>query len=123
MAQICTALMPTLLGVQKLVLEFYRWVMPIEWQNEEIVDGTTWHDLLRSFIGLNKLRICGSLSQELSRALQVDEIGLNPSFLPDLQEIEFYAKSDENIFGPFLHARQVSGHPIRSTRYAFCLKC
>src|SRR6266404_2778102 len=116
MAQICTALMPTLLGVQKLVLEFYRWVMPIEWQNDEIVDGTTWHDLLRSFIGLNKLRIYGSLSQELSRALQVDEIGLNPSFLPDLQEIQFDAGSDENMFDSFLRARQVSGFSVRPVR-------
>jgi hypothetical protein len=46
--------------------------MPTEWQNGEI-DGTTWHELLRSFIGVKELRICDSLSEELSRALQVDE--------------------------------------------------
>ncbi|KAH9046542.1 hypothetical protein EDB84DRAFT_1466190 [Lactarius hengduanensis] len=90
--------------------------MPAEWQNGEI-DGTTWHELLRSFIGVKTLHICGGLSKELSRALQVSEIGSDPGLLPDLQELasgiaELYVDS---LFGSFIHARRVAGRPIRSS--------
>ncbi|KAH9023214.1 hypothetical protein EDB85DRAFT_2292934 [Lactarius pseudohatsudake] len=85
-AQVCSAFMPTLSGVEWLSLDLYDKEMPAEWQNGEI-DGTTWHELLRSFIGVKTLHICGGLSKELSRALQVSEIGSDPGLLPDLQEL------------------------------------
>ncbi|KAH8995981.1 hypothetical protein EDB92DRAFT_111668 [Lactarius akahatsu] len=68
-AQVCGALMPVLSGVEKLTLGFHKETMPTKWQNGEI-DGTTWHELLRSFIGVKELHICGALSEELSRALE-----------------------------------------------------
>ena len=52
---------------------------------------------------------------QLSRALEADEIGLDPGLLPDLQEIvsddhgTMYADS---LFGSFIHARQVAGRPV-----------
>ena len=110
-AQICSALMPVLSGVQKLKLDFDGPIIPTEWGNGE-TDGTTWHELLRSFIGVNALHICGALSQELSRALQVDEVGLDPGLLPDMQEIQFY-ESVDRLFGSFIHARIVAGRPVR----------
>ena len=111
-AQICSALIPALSGVEELTLEFLGKMMPTELQNGEI-DGTTWHELLRSFIGVNELRICSALSEELSRALQTDEIGSDLGLLHGLQEIQFYGKREDNLFGSFIHARRVAGRPVR----------
>ena len=76
-----------------------------------MIDGTTWHELLRPFMFVNELRICDELSEELSRALQVDEVGLDPGMLPGLQEIVI--QFNEALFGSFIHARQVAGRPVR----------
>ncbi|KAH8995949.1 hypothetical protein EDB92DRAFT_1967189 [Lactarius akahatsu] len=113
-AQICCALMTPLSGVQELRLDFDGATVPTRWQNGEI-DGTTWHELLRSFIGVNMLRICAALSEEVSRALQVNEVGLDPGLLPGLQEIVI--ETADSLFGSFIHARQVAGRPlaVRST--------
>ncbi|KAH9059700.1 hypothetical protein EDB87DRAFT_1621104 [Lactarius vividus] len=112
-AQICSALMPALPDVQKLRLDFDGGVMPTKWKNGEI-DGTTWHELLRSFIGVNELCICAALSEEVSRALEVGEAGLDPELLPSLQEIEFefYGKMADKLSGSFIHARRVAGRPV-----------
>jgi hypothetical protein len=79
--QICNALMHALFGVEELRLIFHEETMPTEWQNGEI-DGTTWHDFSGSFVGVKELHICAALSQELSRALQVDDVGSDPGFYP-----------------------------------------
>ena len=115
--QICRELMPVLSGVEKLTLDFHEEMMSTEWQNSEI-DDTTWHELqlLRSFIGVKELRICHSLSEELSRALQVGEIMTDPGLLPDLQELisELRKGRTSGLFRSFIRARQVVGHPVRS---------
>ena len=79
-AQICSALMPALSGVLKLRLDFDGLVMPAGCGTCDI-DSIRWHELLRSFIGVNELRICGPLSEEHSRALQADKVGLDPGLL------------------------------------------
>ena len=121
-AQICSALMPGLYSVEVLTLDFHEQIMPTEWQNGEI-DGTTWHDLLRSFIGVKMLRICDSLSGELSRALRVDEIGSDPGLLPYLQEIEseseFNVVTVTGLFGSFMDARQDAGRPVHPAFTSF----
>ena len=118
-AQICNAIMPALAGVQKLKLDFDGPTLPTRWGNGEI-NGTTWHELLRSFVGVTELRICGAFSQELARALQVNEVGADPGLLPGLQEIviQFFGA----LFGPFIRARRVAGRPVR-LRYAHYLSC
>ncbi|KAI9438915.1 hypothetical protein H4582DRAFT_2142014 [Lactarius indigo] len=108
-AQVCSALMPALLGVEKLTLDLYGRMMPTEWRNGEI-DGTTWHELLKSFVGAKELRICRSLSGELSRALQMEGVGSDAGLLPDLQEL---ACVSTRVFDHFIHARRVAGRPIR----------
>jgi len=115
-AQICSALMSALSGVVKLTLNSYRLGMPTDWQNGEI-DSTTWHELLRSFIWVKELRICDTLSEELSRALQVDEIGSDPGLLPGLQELvsEFKGWRANSLFGSFIDARRAAGRPVRSS--------
>ncbi|KAI9432060.1 hypothetical protein H4582DRAFT_1126248 [Lactarius indigo] len=112
-AQICSALMPALSGVEQLMLNLYDEMMP-EWQNGEI-DGTTWHELLRSFTGVKVLHIGHTLSEELSRALDAGEVGSDPRLLPSLQEIanEFEGEHADGLFGSFIQCRQVAGSPVR----------
>ena len=107
--QICRALMPVLSGMKTLTLDFHEEMMPTEWQGGEI-DGTTWHELLRSFIGVKELRICNSLSEELSRVLEIaSELGL----LPGLEKlISEFTKDPTTLFRLFIDARQVAGHPV-----------
>jgi hypothetical protein len=107
-AQICSALFPALSVVTQLKLDFYDKTLPTEWQNGGI-DSTTWHDLLRSFIGVEFLHIGDGLLAELSRALQTDEIGSDPGFLPDLR----YIGASDNLFASFIDTRRVVGRPIR----------
>ena len=107
-AQICTALVPALSGVERFALDFYDKRLPTEWQNGEI-DGTTWNELLRLFIGVEQLHIHNGLLEELSRALQVDEIGSEPGFLPNLQHIVASA----NFFSSFINTRGVVGRPVQ----------
>ncbi|KAH9053803.1 hypothetical protein EDB87DRAFT_1649550 [Lactarius vividus] len=112
-AQVCNALMFALSGVEDLALDFHKQVMPTEWQNGEI-DGSTWHELLRPFVGAKRFYIYETLSKELSRALQVDEIGLDPGFLPSLRELTSFFKGPRSygLFDSFIQARQVAGRPV-----------
>ncbi|KAN0133893.1 hypothetical protein V8E53_008325 [Lactarius tabidus] len=109
-AQICSGIIPTLSSVERLRLErhFSGWDIPTELQNGAI-DSTTWHELLRSFIGVQELYISHKLLEELSRALQTDEVGLDPGFLPNLRSI--YAK--DNLFSPFINTRRIMGRPVQ----------
>ena len=108
-AQICHGLIHTLSDVEQLSLVIgYQEIVPTEMRNGGI-DSATWHDLLRAFIGVKKLHIIGdALSEELSHALQEDEVGLDPEFLPNLRSIT--ARRD--LFTLFIDARQVVGRPV-----------
>ena len=106
-AQICHGLVLTLSGVEELMLVIYQEI-PTELQNGAI-DSATWHDLLRTFIGVKELYIDDRFLEELSRALQADEVGSDPGFLPNLRFI--HAK--DNRFASFIDARQVVGRPVR----------
>lgn len=86
------------------------------WQNSEIdglVDGTTRHELLRSFIGVKRLCIWDSLLEELSLALEADEIESDPGFLPGLQELVFDMRppAPKTMVSSFIRARRVTGLP------------
>jgi hypothetical protein len=106
-AQIYNALSPALSGVERLTLECHYLEIPTEWQNGAI-DSTTWHELLRSFAEVKELQIDDGLLEELSRALQVDEVGLDPGFLRDLQSIN----AADNLFTSFIDNRRVVGRPV-----------
>ena len=106
--QICNALIPVLSRVEQLTLNCYFWRIPPEWQNGAI-DDTTWHELLRLFSGVNHLHIHKGLLEELSRALKVDEVGLDPGFLPDLK----YIGARRHLFTSFIDSRRVAGHPVQ----------
>ena len=106
-AQICSALIPVLSDVERFALGFYDKRLQTKWRNGGI-DSTTWNELLRLFIGVNELHIDNGLSEELSRALEVDEVGSEPGFLPNLQHIIAPA----NLFHSFINTRQVVGRPV-----------
>ena len=104
--QICNALVPALSSVQRLTLEIYK-ALPTEWEDGEI-DGISWHELLRAFVGVKKLYIRRGLLGELSRALQLDEVGSDPGFLPHLEEIF----AGDNLFTSFIDDRRLVGRPV-----------
>ena len=107
-AQICNALIPTPSGIEKFTLEgSYDFRIPTAFENGAI-DGTTWHELLRLFTGVKELYIDNGLLWELSHALQVDEVGSDPGFLPNLRSI----RARRNLFTSFIDARRVVGRPV-----------
>jgi hypothetical protein len=112
-AQICSALIPALSGIKKFSLNFHQDATPIHWEIDSQVDSTTWHDLLRSFIELKELYIPGRLLEELSRAMQEDEVGLDPEFLPNLRSIH----AIRNLFTSFIDARQVVDRPVKFMKW------
>jgi hypothetical protein len=63
---------------------------------------------------VNQLHIYPGLTEELSRALQVDEVGSDPGFLPNLRSIG----AAHNLFTSFIDTRRVVGRPVEfSLRY------
>jgi hypothetical protein len=107
-AQICDTLIPALSGVERLKLDYsLDFYIPTDLQNGGI-DSTTWHDLLRSFVGVKELYIEPWLLVELSRALRVDEVRLDPGFLPNLQTIT----AADNKFSSFIDTRRAMGRPV-----------
>ncbi|KAH9023013.1 hypothetical protein EDB84DRAFT_481036 [Lactarius hengduanensis] len=86
--------MPALSGVEELWLRFYEQMIPTEWQDGEI-DDTTWHELLRAFIG-------------------ADGIGPDPGLLPELQEIlsEDESSDVDDLFSSFTRTRRIAGRPV-----------
>jgi hypothetical protein len=115
MAQICHALIPALSGVEQFMPDCPSYFqIPTEFQNGAI-DSTMWHDLFRSFIGVQELHVEDSLGilEELSRALQVGEVGLDPEFLPNLRSIH----ARDNLFASFIDTRRVVGRPVQFVKW------
>ena len=120
-AQICSALVSTLFGVESLSIngQSYHFFLTESDSETDEADDTigsrTWHELLRLFVNVKELHIDHNFSAELSRALEVDEIGLDPGLLPDLQEIVGHYRGPmpaDSMFGSFIHARQAAGRPV-----------
>ena len=113
-AQICTALIPTLSCIEILWISHGHQDTPTELRNGGI-DSATWHELLRSFIGLKELYIIGSepLLEELSRALQVDEVGSDPGLLPNLRSIH----AIDNRFTSLIDGRRAMGRPVEFVKW------
>ena len=109
-SQICHALIPTLSGVEELSLVPGYQARLTEMGNIGI-DSASWHDLLRRFIGVKELHMYRGLMEELSRALQADEILLDPGFLPNLR----FIRAADNLFTSFIDARRVVGRPVTYT--------
>ncbi|KAF8259187.1 hypothetical protein EI94DRAFT_1790633 [Lactarius quietus] len=112
--QICRALIPVLSGVERLRLglDFGKTM-----EGAREIDSIMWHELLRPFTAAKELRISPELSEELSSALQEDDVGSDPGFLPDLQDLvsDFFWKDADAPFDSFIHARRVAGRLVHPT--------
>ena len=119
-AQFCGAIMSALSGIENLTLTsstLIHWSATSGLGTNETDDttyDTTWPELLRLFVGVKELRIHPDFIVELSRALEVDEMGLDPGLLPDLRElvIDYHGEQADDLFGSFIHSRQVAGRPV-----------
>jgi hypothetical protein len=111
-AQICNGLIPALSDLERCMLDCKYMQIPTELQNGAI-DGTTWHELLRPFIAVEELYIIYELLEELSRALQVDGVGSDPGFLPNLQSIN----ATHDLFTSFIDSRRVVGRPVKFIKW------
>ena len=101
-AQICSALIPTLSFVEELRLGFnYGMTIP-----EGYIEGTAWRELLKSFIGVKELYVAEVLLAEFSRVLWVDQ---DPGFLPNLQ----YIVVSDHVFSSFMNSYRVMRHPFQ----------
>jgi hypothetical protein len=114
-AQICKALIPTLSSVERFTLKYCNMARTSTRLEDSEIDATTWHELLRSFIGVRNLHVSEGVLDELSRALQVNEVGLEPGFLPHLQNLEIDPPGhvSDHLFASFLNARRVAGRPVQ----------
>ena len=110
-AQICGALVPVLSSVQKLTLDSDGERRTI-WPNGA-VDGVTWLELLKPFVGARELDVQGSvLAWELSRALLLDDIlGLDPELLPALSWL-VHETHIVHTFAPFNSTRQSAARRV-----------
>ena len=112
-AQIFHALIPTLSCVEDLSLAIGYYATPTDMRNSAI-NSATWRDLLRPFIGMQRLNITATFSEELSRALQMDEVGSDPGFLPNLRSIRVPSIHERrNLFTSFIDTRQAVGRPVQ----------
>jgi hypothetical protein len=112
-ARICSALIPTLSGIKKFLLSVHQDETPTQREIDSQVDSTTWHEILRSFTGVEELHIHHMLLNELSRVLQVNEIGSEPGFLPVLR----YIHAARNLFTLFIDTRRLAGRPVQYSRW------
>ena len=113
-AQICRALIPTLSGVERITLDLYYYWMPDTEGRFSGIDSTMWRELLRLFIGAKELFISEPLEEELARALQVDEVGAEPGFLPNLKHIG----AADNLFASFIDTRRAVNRPVQFSRWS-----
>ena len=113
--QICNELLQALSSVEEFRIECpHDFQIPTALQDGAI-DGTTWHELLRSFASVKELHIYRGLTEEVSRALQVDDVGSDLGFLPNLQSINAL----DNLFTSFTDTRQVVGRPVQFSRRTY----
>lgn len=58
---------------------------------------------------MKELHVDDAFLMELSRALQVVTVMLDPHFLPDLRDIV----AEDNMFASFINTRRLVGRPVR----------
>ena len=110
--EVCRALSPAISGVERLRLEL-GFGKTLEGLTSE-TDSTTWQELLRPFVAVKELRICPELSEELTWALQENDIGSEPGFLPNLEDLvsDLFWEDADAPFAWFIHARRLAGRPV-----------
>jgi hypothetical protein len=115
MAQIFNVLRPLMSGVVHLILHSSG--------NSSSMGSyearrRQWRELLRSFGNVKTLRVPNGLIGELSRILRLGDPTLE--VLPELEELVCPTRGSSGVaFGPFIHARNAAGNPVRLVRTNF----
>jgi hypothetical protein len=115
-AQIFNALSQIFSAVEHLMLSYEVHSQSSEEHNE--VDRTEWRKLLRSFSNVKTLEIEDGLVRELSRCLRLED-GEHPlELLPELQQLTYPGSNNaDDVFTPFIDARQNAGRPVTLTKW------
>ena len=109
--QIYSALSRIFSAVDHLALEHSQFFL-----EEDAVDSSEWHRLLRSFNNVKTLCFDDGLFKGLSRCLQPDN-GVVPDLLPELQELTYAGYSNnDRVFTSFIDIRQNTGRPVTLVR-------
>jgi hypothetical protein len=112
-AQICNAMAPVLSVVHELTLRFRK--HRISSNNEDEVDFTKWHDLLRPFTRVEILRVLHPmLARELFCALQSHDGECHQDVLPQLRQLVLPRHwADGEAFVAFLNTHRTTDCLIR----------
>ena len=111
MAQIFKTFSQTFSVVEILALSGEIHSHSSEEHNE--VDRTEWHKLLRSFQNVKDLRIECGIVEEISRCLRPENGYLPLDLFPKLEQLTYSGGSyADDVFIPFVDARQTAGRPI-----------
>ena len=110
-AQVFHALSTVFSVVEDLTLNYGRYDMSSEWNNE--ADRIHWRKLLGPFGKVKNLTVNGGLVGQLSRALQPGEDESPTELLPELQKLSYSAEGTlRNAFTQFIDTRQKAGRPV-----------
>ena len=112
-AQICNSLSQIFSAVEHLTLQHEVHSESSEEHND--VDHTEWRKLLRPFSNMKTLRIAEGLVKDVSRCLELEDIGLHLELLPELVGLEYFGDTGD-AFTSFVDARRKAGHPITLVR-------
>jgi hypothetical protein len=117
--QICTSSLPPLSTLQNLyMMPGRRW--PQDWKDN--IDYAQWLELLRSFSAVKNLYLSKELAPCVVHALHDLVGGRTTEVFPNLQNVFLRGPQgsgpvQEGIWKFFAAARQVTGHPIRVSRW------
>jgi len=115
--QICATLAPMFSGVKRLRLDF-EGDRPNPLGEEDDIERSRWHDLLRPFRNVLKLQVDSRLMEDLSLALDPDDDGPSAEeILPELCKLArpHYGRFG-NTFDGFIAARRGVGRDIIKCR-------
>ena len=113
-AQIFNSLGTLFSAVEHLTFEHSVHSRSSEEHNEP--DRAKWRQLLGSFRNAKTLRIARRLVKELSRCLELSDGELPLELLPELQELTYFGRGNDDTFTSFIKDRQDAGRPLTLIR-------
>ena len=114
MAQIFNAIVPVLSVMEGLAHHCEEHDPPLGQQNE--VNHTRLHDLLRPFSGIKVLYVAEELITKFTHSLQTEDGETPLELLPELKELTYYKDGDpSDAFKSFANTRQIAGRPVTLT--------
>ena len=109
-AQVFHALKTVFSAVEHLYLRYNRPNISSEWNRQ--ADRTHWRKFLGSFGKVKTLRVENELVEQVSCALQSEEVDSPTELFPELQELSYSTRGASRAFALFIDARQKAGRPL-----------